>query len=208
MNYLSIAEIRQLEQKTIAAGVTELELMERAGCGAAAYIQQKYPGANFNKVSVFCGKGNNAGDGFVVARELHNVGYAVRLVLLSDPTAFKEPTKTVFANIGIPTIPAKQTAEVKQAIMGADLIIDAILGIGLHGSLIGAYRDVVCALNHSRKPIIALDIPTGINGDKGVFSPFFIQAKETLTFIAPKTAMAVENRDRLYGKITVIDLGI
>jgi hydroxyethylthiazole kinase-like uncharacterized protein yjeF len=208
MKYYSIKEIRELEQKALDAGITETELMERAGQGAAKYLQNKYPLKKYKNISIFCGKGNNAGDGFVVAGILLAAGYLVRIISLSDPAELKEPAKTMFRKLSIEPILGQETAKVKQAILEADLIVDAILGIGLSGSLVGIHRDVVCALNHSRKPIIALDIPTGINGDQGVISPFFIQPVETLTFIAPKLSMAVENRDSLYGKITVIDIGI
>jgi NAD(P)H-hydrate epimerase len=209
MKYYSVQEIRDLEQAAFARGVTAAELMQRAGQSAAEHIIQGYPLVTQPKVCVLCGKGNNAGDGFVVAHCLTEVGYDVSLVLV-EIAAYAEPAHTYWLKVSmLPCVLLSQQArQARELIMAADLVIDAMLGIGFNGELHPTYRDAVCALNLSGKKIIALDVPTGVHGDKGVSSPFYVRPTETLTFIAPKLAMCRDNPEAVFGRITVLDIGI
>lgn len=209
MKYYSVQEIRELEQAAFARGITAAELMQRAGQAAAEHIVQGYPLATHPRVCVLCGKGNNAGDGFVVARSLVEAGYEVVLVLV-EIAVYAEPAKTNWLKVSmLPCVLlANQARQARELIMSADLLIDAMLGIGFSGEITADYRDAVCAINLAGKPIVALDIPTGVHGDTGVSSPFYVRPTETLTFIAPKLSMCRDNPAAVFGQITVIDIGI
>lgn len=209
MKYYSVQEIRELEQAAFDRGVTAAELMARAGQAVADHTMRTYPVQRYPKICILCGKGNNAGDGFVVASVLTAAGYEVSLVLV-EIAAYKEPAQSNWLKVSmLPCVLLTHQAKLaSQLIMGADLLIDAMLGIGFTGEIKDAYRDAVCAINLSGKPIIALDIPTGVHGDNGVASPFYVRPTETLTFIAPKLAMCRDNPQAVFGKITIIDIGI
>lgn len=209
MKYYSVQEIRALESAAFDRGITAGELMVRAGQAAAAHIFKTYPLPTHPRVCLLCGKGNNAGDGFVVARVLADAGYDVSLVMVEMAT-YQEPAKTQWLAVSmLPCVLLKtQAKQARQLIMAADLLVDAMLGIGFAGELQGDYRDAVCALNLSGKTIVSLDIPTGVHGDTGVSSPFYVRPTETLTFIAPKLSMCRDNPQAVFGKITVIDIGL
>ena len=209
MKYYSVQEIRALEQSAITQGITAAELMQRAGKSAADHIMRSYSLIDNPQVCVLCGKGNNAGDGFVVARQLADEGYAVSLVLV-EIAKYSEQTQANWLKVSmLPCVLlTSQAKQARELIMAADIIIDAMIGIGFTGEIKPAYRDAVCALNLSGKKIIALDIPTGVDADNGVASPFYVRPTETLTFIAPKPAMCRDNPASVFGKITVIDIGI
>lgn len=209
MKYYSVQEIKDLEQAAFDRGISAAELMQRAGQSAAAHIMQAYPLKTHPQVCVLCGKGNNAGDGFVVARCLADAGYNVSLVLI-EMARYQEPARSNWMKVSmLPCVLiTHQVKQARQLIMQADLLVDAMLGIGFSGEIKDAYRDAVCAINLAGKPIVALDIPTGVHGDTGVSSPFYVRPTETLTFIAPKLSMCRENPSSVFGKITVVDIGI
>ncbi len=211
MKYCSIEEIKAREQLAINNGIFEEILMERAGSGAAEYIKSNYALDKYQKIVIFCGKGNNGGDGFVLARYLAAVGYTVKVVLLSKAEEIK--SKAALDNLAkiMPELDVllmeKNMQEVRMLINKTDLLVDAIFGTGLNGQPQRQYADAICACNVSGKPIIAIDVPSGINGDTGPFSQVYIRAESTVTFIAFKLAMA--KYPAFFGrKIKLIDLGI
>lgn len=179
MKYMSVAEIRELDRWAIEElGIPQKQLMENAGRGVADFIIREYPNDKFANIVVVCGKGNNGGDGLVVARLLQEKGYTVKIVKLPEEN----------------TLPQ------------ADLYVDAIFGTGLKNKLNEPYSHIIETMNNSDKPIIAVDIPSGINGDSGPISSIYIKPAATITFVAAKLFM--KEHPEYFGRIEIVDIGI
>lgn len=179
MRYLSVAQIRELDRRAIEElSIPQEQLMENAGRGVAEFITKEYSLKNFSKVAVVCGKGNNGGDGLVVARLLQDKGYTIKTVKLPEENSLPQ----------------------------ADLYVDAIFGTGLKDKLDEPYLHIIEAMNISEKPIVAVDIPSGINGDYGPISSIYVKPVVTITFVAAKLYM--KNHPEYFGRIEVVDIGI
>lgn len=179
MEYYPIEKLRDADKYAIEhLGIPQKQLMENAGRGVAEYIIRNYSKDRFLKVIIVCGKGNNGGDGLVVERLLKDKSYIAASILL--PSTEKLPP--------------------------ADLYVDAIFGTGLKGPVTGVYKNIIEAMNNSRKPIIAVDIPSGINGDNGPTGEAYIKPAATITFVAKKLFM--QKKPELFGEIVVVDIGI
>src|SRR3954462_6643319 len=133
MKIVTSAEMREIDRLTVEKyGVPTRALMENAGAAVADYIVENYP--NAQSVGVICGKGNNGGDGFVVARKLHEEGKIVSVFLLADPQGFSGDAADMFRRLPVPAMIAKSDAELDQpavqTVFASDLLVDAILGTG------------------------------------------------------------------------------
>ncbi len=178
-------QIRLLEQLAIEAGIDEYELMKRAGQAAFTVLSQRWPGAE--KVIVCTGKGNNAGDGFEVARLAHDKQLSVVVYSIVDPKSLKGSA-----------LKAAETAiaagvEVKQyhpdLSLDADLIIDALLGSGLQGEVKEPFVSLINTINDGNVDILSLDVPSGIDIDTGCILGAAIDADLTVTFIGLKKGL-------------------
>ncbi|PHQ37257.1 NAD(P)H-hydrate epimerase [Rhodopirellula bahusiensis] len=181
-------------------------LMENAGRGAAECMDQIAPEGS---VLILCGKGNNGGDGFAIARHLQLAGREVTILAMA-PTDELQGDALIQANItkaaGI-EIQVLGEAPAKECLPIADIIVDGLLGTGAKPPLRGRYVDVVEAANASSVRRIALDIPTGMSGDTGETGEPTFQADHTLTFAAPKIGFAKRDADRFTGEVHVISIG-
>jgi hydroxyethylthiazole kinase-like uncharacterized protein yjeF len=162
-----------------------------AGCGAAA------------AVAVVCGPGNNGGDGFVAARLLRARGWRVRLGLLGDRAGLTGDAAAMAARWDGP-IEALSPAVLE----GADLIVDALFGAGLSRPLEGAAAAVVAAINAAGKPVLAVDVPSGLNGTTGCAEGPVVQATLTVTFFRLKPGHLLLPGRTLCGKVRLADIGI
>lgn len=155
---VSVKTMRNSDAAAIAGGIPSKELMQRAGEGIFRAVSWKEP------VAIVCGKGNNAGDGYVVAELLRENGIRCTLVLLSD--SFSEDGRYYYdickAN-GIPSVLFESGMDLK----GYETILDCILGTGFSGSITGITKEVVDAINESGAFVVSADIPSGLNGDTG-----------------------------------------
>ncbi|MFT4058554.1 MAG: NAD(P)H-hydrate dehydratase [Legionella sp.] len=178
--------IRACEQlATSVYQIDENELMTRAGAEAFAYIIKLYP--HIKHIAVFCGVGNNAGDGYVVARLAHEHGLAVTIYqckALVDLPAAAHYAALMATAVGVECQPADEPLDAD-----VELIVDALLGIGLKGPVHGMIAAAIQQINASELPVIALDIPSGLNADTGCVENFCVNAVATLTFIALKTGL-------------------
>jgi hydroxyethylthiazole kinase-like uncharacterized protein yjeF len=192
MKIVSAAEMREIDRSTSERfGVPSLTLMENAGSAVSRFILSEYPGAR--RISVVCGKGNNGGDGFVVARQLSEAGIVVRLLLLCGTEEVHGDAATMLQKVGIlplvmHDVSALESSETA-AIFSADLIVDAILGTGFRPPMSALYTAVIQRMNESRTPAIAVDIPSGADADamrppKGLVA----RADAVVTFTAPRPA--------------------
>jgi ADP-dependent NAD(P)H-hydrate dehydratase / NAD(P)H-hydrate epimerase len=198
---LSNTEMAEADRLTIAAGTPGIELMEHAGAAVAAAVAEIHaPGA---RVLVVAGPGNNGGDGFVAARLLAERGFRVKLVLLGDLARLK----------GDAALAAKRwtggvlAADLK-ALADADVVIDALFGAGLDRPVEGHARGLIEAMNVQAAPIVAVDLPSGINGTSGAVMGVAAKATQTVTFFRKKLGHVLLP-GRLYcGAIRVADIGI
>jgi NAD(P)H-hydrate epimerase len=201
---LSAAEMGQADALAVASGVASLLLMENAGAGVAE-AAGRIAGRQRATIAVLCGPGNNGGDGFVAARLLRERGYKVLVGLLGERAALKGDAASMAARWGDAVEPLPVDA---QALAGTDLIIDALFGAGLSRPLDGVAADVVAAVNASGKPVLAVDVPSGLDGSTGQANGPVVQATATVTFFRMKPGHLLLPGRLLCGKVELADIGI
>ena len=195
--------------------IPSIILMENA-CRCAAEVALKMLKKNKGKkVSLFAGKGNNGGDGMVAARHLTNKGYKVSCYLLGKSDSILSETRKKNLQIlermklSIKTIPDLESLlNFRREIEESNLLLDAIFGIGLTGKLKSPYREIIEFLNGFKKPVLSLDIPSGLDADTGVVAGTAIIATETVTFALPKKGLYLNDGPKYSGKITVAEISI
>jgi NAD(P)H-hydrate epimerase len=213
---LTAEEMRWCDEKTIRSfGVPGLLLMENAGRGIVEFLRDNYKPLDSKQILIVCGKGNNGGDGFVVARLLLNYALFVTVLIVVSPSEFQGDAKKNYeilkklasqssSRIAISRF-SKRTIRL---IPKPDIIIDGIFGTGFTGSVKKPYSNVIHWMNQQEAPIVSIDIPSGVNGTTGVAFDEAICAKETLTFHALKTGLLCNQGRELTGKVNIIDIGI
>jgi NAD(P)H-hydrate epimerase len=202
LELLSVDEMRRADAMAMAAGVSGLTLMENAGRAVAEAAVSMVPPAA--RIAVLCGPGNNGGDAFVAARLLVERGYPVRLGLACQRAALKGDAAAM-AQRWTGAVETLAPA----VIDGADLIIDAIFGAGLARPIEGAIAAVVDAANRSGIPILAVDVPSGLDGDLGdTRGGTAVRAARTVTFFRRKPGHLLMPGRLLCGEVTAADIGI
>ena len=192
MKIVSAAEMRGIDRVTSERfRVPSLTLMENAGSAVARFVLSDYPHAE--RIGVICGKGNNGGDGFVVARKLSESGRAVRVLLLCDPSELRGDAAAMFARMKVPPLVARTVPELDSAdaaeIFASDLIVDAILGTGFRPPVSELYAAAIAKMNVGTSRIVAVDIPSGADADAGEHQQGTIaRADAVVTFTAPRPA--------------------
>ena len=192
MKIVSAAEMREIDRATSERfGVPSLTLMENAGSAVARFILSDYPQAQ--RVSVVCGKGNNGGDGFVVARQLSEAGRDVRVLLLCGPEELRGDAAAMFQKLTILPLVVHDATALASAdaslIFAADLIVDAVLGTGFRPPVTAMYAKAISMMNNSRAPLIAVDIPSGADADATQEQTRMVaHADAVVTFTAPRPA--------------------
>ena len=183
----SAAQVRELDRLAIEEfAIPGATLMERAGAGAFAHLREHFPKAR--RLCVLCGPGNNGGDGFVVARLARTAGMRVTVCLLADEAKLRGDALNMVRAMresGLSFTPYPMDGPLPEA----DLYVDALLGTGLKSTLRGDFQTAVAALNASGKPVVALDIPTGLNADSGAVMGVAVRAALTVTFIGLKRGL-------------------
>jgi hydroxyethylthiazole kinase-like uncharacterized protein yjeF len=212
MKLVNSSQMRNLDKKTIEkVGIPGVELMEKAGRGCAEVALEMLGGiAKGKKVLIFCGRGNNGGDGFVIGRYLKKWGGKVSFFLCADKKEVKGDAKTNLDRVKKLKIPIKeilQSKDIPQK-LEADLIVDALFGTGFQGEITGYIAEVINLINSSKIPVLAVDIPSGLNADTGEFSTICIQAQRTVTMGLPKIGQFFFPGKSFCGKTTVVDIGI
>lgn len=208
MSEVTAAEMKRLEQQADAVGLSYRQMMENAGAAAAALALRAWPAAK--SAAVFCGKGNNGGDGFVAARHLANAGLAVRLYLVEG-----EPVTTdaiyncgLAREMGLPVLAADALDEPEQAdfLQNADIILDGVYGTGFHGTLRPEGLAAARWMNQAPGRVLALDLPSGLEADSGTAAEGTVQADLTVTFHAAKPCHRLAAAQ--CGRVEVADIGI
>lgn len=192
MKIVTAAEMRAIDRATSERyGVPSLTLMENAGTTVAEFVLTHYGAAQ--RITVFCGKGNNGGDGFVAARRLHGQGKKVQVILLADPSELRGDAALMLGKLPVPAIAVRSSAELKsdrlQLSLRADLYLDAILGTGFKPPVSGLYAEAIAIMNSAQAPVIAVDIPSGADADAmQKQSGTIARANAIVTFTAPRPA--------------------
>jgi ADP-dependent NAD(P)H-hydrate dehydratase / NAD(P)H-hydrate epimerase len=209
---LSREEARALDRAASdRGGVPSLALMENAGRGAARAILSEY--ASAKRFLVLAGRGNNGGDGYVVARHLAAAGGRVRVLTTTDPDAATGDARTNLERFRDAGGSAEHVTEgslgmLDAALAASEVAVDALYGIGLSREVEGVERAVIERLNRSATPVIALDVPSGLDADRGVPLGVAVRARLTLTFAHDKRGLCTPLGAEHAGRVRVVDIGI
>ena len=206
MKVSSVAQMRGLDQSAIERfGIKEELLMENAG-GAAYAVLHNEAGIKGRRVLVFCGIGNNGGDGFVVARKIHSNGGDDIVFILGDSTKFKGAAKTnldIVTRMPIDIRRVESVKAIESDVWHADIVVDAIFGTGLARDVAGLCREVIELINRSGLTVLSLDIPSGVHGDTGEVMGEAVRADYTVAFGLPKLGNMLYPGCDLCGKLFV-----
>ena len=214
---LTREEMRELDRKAIEEyKIPGIILMENAGRNVAEEILQMIDNPQKAKVAVLCGKGNNGGDGFVIARHLHNHDISVNVFLV---TKIMDILKDGDAGINLQIllkmkIPVKETIDIPDVnsilkeLNGYNVLVDALFGTGLSGDVREPFKTLIHGVNNLNKPVVSVDIPSGIDCNSGKILGTAIKAIKTVTFAAAKKGFYLGDGPSYTGKVIVSDISI
>lgn len=212
---LSCAQVRELDRRaTEELGIPSLILMENAGHGAAACLLEQFARPARQGVLVMCGPGNNGGDGLVIARLMDAAGVRVTVALAvpaerlrGDPAVHVQ----IVQRLGIPILDAAAPGAliaVKDAAAAAGLIVDALLGTGAGGEPRGVIADLIEIANAAAATRVAIDVPSGLDADRGEPTARCFRADATITLAAPKLGFDQPAARALLGRLFLADIGV
>jgi len=226
LDYIALTreEVRQVDRQAIDDyGIPGIVLMENAGRNAARIIQERFESAKSAAsvarfVAIVCGRGNNGGDGFVIARHLTNSGIPIELFLACDPKRLSGEAAVNFniaARMGLTSHPFDTLQHIATAaprLAEAAIVVDALLGTGFVGRVRDPFDKVIDAMNQPLGPsavrsVIAIDVPSGLDCDTGRPSNATVRADETVTFVATKVGFQQPGASDYTGRIHVADIG-
>lgn len=209
---LTRAQVREVDRIAMEEyAMPGLLLMENAGAGAARTILQHSDADS--TIAIVCGRGNNGGDGFVIARHLHNAGRSVNILLACDPTALTGDAAVnhaIAARMHLPMTPfatADQIAATRPALSAAGVIVDALLGTGFTGPVRSPLDLAIAAINDAETLVFAVDVPSGLDCDTGVPGSATVRAHHTITFVAAKVGFLRPEAKDCVGRMHVVDIG-
>jgi len=206
---ITTKQIQKLDDIAINQfGIPSIALMENAGRQTAIEAIKMLKRIKRPKVCVVCGMGNNAGDGFVIARHLINAGIGVNVWLLGDPKKLKKDALINYRILKKCKYPIRVGARRAVPVRNYDLIIDAIFGVGLNRKIGAPFKNVIECINRDAKKILAVDIPSGLDGTTGKTFGVCIKANKTVTFSFAKKGFLIGQGPKQVGKIIVVDIGI
>jgi NAD(P)H-hydrate epimerase len=204
---ISRDQARELDRRAVTEfGMTGAMLMENAGRGTADVLCRL---GISGPVIIVCGKGNNGGDGFVIARHLDLRGYQVRVVLLDDPDSLRGDAALNYHVLSKSDVPIEREnlATFAPRLSGASWIVDAILGTGASGEPREPYATAIDQINASGAPILAVDVPSGLDCDTGQAAKQAIRAQHTCTFVAAKPGFLNLPAKAYVGELHICDIG-
>jgi len=215
MHLVTTAQMQTLDKRTIEeAKVPGTRLMEQAGRGVVRAIEQRWGPWAGKTVLVYCGKGNNGGDGFVIARLLKKQQARVYVLLLTDAELLTHDAAIMYRRFikqaGSSAVIARPSSTTihRTAATHVDFHVDALLGTGISSPVKDRYRDAIEAMNLSSAPTVAVDIPSGIHSDTGAVMGVAVRAAMTITFGCPKVGLYVGQAIDHAGDIVTVDIGI
>jgi len=215
VSYVTREQMREMDRMTIEeTGLPGVVLMENAGRGAAEVAVQMMAKTKSQSVMVMCGRGNNGGDGYVVARYLVNWGHRVRVCSLcaldeveGDVRTHMDVLLAMHADVR-PVVEHTELAAAARRFSHTHLVVDAILGTGLSGEVRDIYADAIDVINAGSVPVLSVDVPSGLDADTGKPLGRAVEATRTATFHAPKVGFRQKGASKYVGKVVVVDIGI
>lgn len=218
MQPLTRAQVRQVDERAITElGIPGIVLMENAARGASEVLQRLAQPHGWNTAALLCGSGNNGGDGYAVARLLHNAGWRVELFAAADPARLQGDARInadICQRMGLPTtlmLDEAQLAAAAQRWGSCPVLIDALLGTGFQGPVRPHLAAVITQVNRARAAgafVLALDVPSGLDCDAGVPSNAAVEADCTVTFVAPKLGFTDPSAAPFLGMVEVAGIGV
>ena len=212
MKVVTAAEMRQIDHDTIEGiGIPGIVLMETAGSVIVRSIERHYP--TCQHIGIFAGKGNNGGDGTVIARQLAHVGRKVCIFLVSPIESFTGEARinlNIAKNLGLQIEELLTNSALLNAlghIGSCDLIVDAIFGTGLRGVVSGTIAEVIKVINNLRIATVSVDLPSGLDVNTGNILGACVEADRTVTIGLPKRGLLLHPGAELAGKLEVVDIG-
>jgi NAD(P)H-hydrate epimerase len=215
MRVLNTAQMREADRRTISdIGIPALVLMENAGRQTVAAMEAMYSDLSERRIAILCGRGNNGGDGFVVARTLVQRGVDVSVFLLGSVGEVRGDARTnleILARIGVTVVEVSDSQAWElhfSEVSDCTLIVDAIFGTGLNGPISGLIESVIADVNESGIPVVAIDLPSGLSADTPEPTGPAVDAALTVTLAAPKLSLVLPPGETLAGDIVIADIGI
>lgn len=214
MRAVSVKEMQRIDREAIeTVGIPRILLMEHAGLAVARAVQAIAPGSA-RRCLVCCGTGYNGGDGLCAARHLLQWGDEPHVVMAGQVAQLKEEP-AIYARIlkalGVPVIELRSSEElrlVQERMTQASVIIDALLGIGLQGAVRPPYESLIGLMNQANKPIVSVDVPSGLDADTGLPQGIAVRATVTVTFGLPKQGLLLGQGPGHVGRLIVDEIGI
>jgi len=209
MLYLTRSQVRLIDRRSIQDyHIPGVVLMENAARGVAQVARKMLGGNRGGPVLILCGGGNNGGDGLAAARHLHNGGADVSILLTTDPAKYSGEAKSNWEIIVAMRLRTASADPATIAAMTPALVVDAIFGTGLAQPPRPPFAEIVQAIHGSGAPILAVDIPSGLDCDTGLpLGPACVKATHTATFIAQKAGFAKPGAAQYLGEVSVWDIG-
>lgn len=204
---LTPTESAALDRESRDRGITVDQLMESAGHAVARAAAAAVGGTYGRRAVVVCGKGNNGGDGLVAARYLNRWGIAATVILLPDASSLRDPSATMLRRFDEMGGRVRPMTSLSRELGRADVAIDAIFGTGFRGQPEDAPAEAIAALNASGVPVVAVDIPSGVDGETGAVTGDAVFATMTVTFGAPKPGLLFHPSAARAGIVEVVDIG-
>lgn len=204
---ISRAQARELDRRAIEEyGMAAATLMENAGRGVADTLCEL---GIAGTVVICCGSGNNGGDGFVIARHLDLRGYDVRVLVFADPAALRGEAAVNFRILDLSGVPIRRAtaADIDREAAGAAWVVDALLGTGAAGEPRPPLAAAIERINAIEVPVLAVDLPSGLDCDTGQPARSTIEAAHTCTFVAWKPGFLLPSARRYIGTVHVLDIG-
>lgn len=205
---VTAAEMRELDRRTIETyGLPGAVLMENAGRA----IAQAAAGFKGRSAVLFCGQGNNGGDGCVAARVLRGWGWKVKMVLAKPPARFRGDAAlhwNVAKKLKIPALVYKNAASLKRFVGRPAIVVDALLGTGVRLPIEEPYCTLIEQINQIRRPVVSADIPSGMDADTGVAGNPCVRAARTVTMGFVKRGLVKKRAKRWVGRLEAADIGI
>jgi ADP-dependent NAD(P)H-hydrate dehydratase / NAD(P)H-hydrate epimerase len=209
MKILTAAEMREVDRRTIEQGIPGIILMENAGSRVVDYLSEQFAPLKRRRVAIFCGKGNNGGDGFVIARQLHQRELCEELTVVEAFAAEDLRGDAAEARKMLLASGCAISREIPERALQATIVIDALLGTGISGAALGPPLDFIRAINkrfpHAEK--VAVDIPSGFPTDETRAGGEYVAVGHTVTFTALKRSQAFSPSYEAMGRLRVYSIG-
>ncbi len=212
MKIVTAEQMRNIDRRAVREwGIPGTVLMENAAAAIMAEMERFFDGLEGLKAGIICGKGNNGGDGLALARRLRIRGVPVRVALLAPFASVSGEAKVNLSILRKTDVEITANASlnaVADILSWSDIIVDAVLGVGLSSPLTGKYAQIVQLINGADSPVVAVDIPTGINADTGAVMGTAVKAELTVTMALIKRGLVLHPGASYAGEVRIADIGI